>query len=404
MKLKFIYSNILLLIILLFKSAIFAADFKWTFERGYKNDMLHLHSFVNYEFNPLWHYTWEKNLLKGNGFKFCIGSVTTNDLIGDGQLVINQDLGAGWRFLGYGDWYASRHQNTEEKSIFLGFEKRVIRNIHLFILFNPSSDKEFTDVNMGFSLIGSNRENYLRAALSLEDFVYDEKNDLGGQSNQYPVGVQWLIRYEIKKWCFYGEGKYSSGFERRYPDMELSPDMNFHQQQIDKFNTKLYYHITGASLLELSLYHYHFKEGKLYYESEFDYSYINYINNLTVKYVVPFKEKGRIHLQLHYLIKNANSDGYKGHDYRRKEFLPAIFYEYILPKNIFEFGYMSSIYDWNYDSITNVNDYLDEGYIEKVKFGWTYHFNENTKLQLSISHVVSITNFGGANLQYMMLF
>ena len=383
---------------------IFADSSKWILERSYKDNKLFLHALINYRFNPQWNYLWEKNRIKGNGFRLITGSVSTNDLLIDGQLVINQNLGSGWYFLNYSDYYATRHHNTEEQSVFLGFEKIIKRNFSAFMLVDPSFDKEFTDVNIGFSLTGNKRENYFRIALSLDDLVYESKNNLGGKSDKNPLGVKWLIRYKKNKWCFFSEGKYSSAFKRNYNDPELSPVMNFHQQQINEMKIKLYYHKKKTAIFELSFNHYHFMEKMKFYESQNNYLYTNYVNNLAIKHLYSFNKKNRINIQAHYLWKDAESNGYRTHDFLRKEFLPAIFYEYLTSKNTLTFGFLSTFNSWEYESKTDVKSYIHDGFLEKVLIGWTYHFNEKTKFQLSLSHELEINNFGGGSVQYVMLF
>jgi len=84
-----------LVFIFLLPFHVFAADFKWTYEDGYRDRLLYVHPFVNYNFNSYWYNRWEANYFSGHGFLFNVGSVTTHELLVDGHLVLNQSLGAG---------------------------------------------------------------------------------------------------------------------------------------------------------------------------------------------------------------------------------------------------------------------------------------------------------------------
>jgi hypothetical protein len=66
---------------------------------------------------------------------------------------------------------------------------------------------------------------------------------------------------------------------------------------------------------------------------------------------------------------------------------------------------MFALPSWDYQSFHNQetsNDY--SGLMDKVKIGWTYQFPQSSQIQISVSHEVQVGNFGGANLQYILLF
>ena len=334
------------------------------------------------------------------------GSVTTAELLLDSQLMLNNDLSGGFWFHSRGFWSANRHQNKRVLTIFLGLEKLVYKeNLALFVLAHPRFDKEFLDVQFGFSIYGNNRQNYLNMSLILDDLVYDKKNDRNGKTLKKPRGVQWFIRYGKDKWWIYSDGNLNTGFERKYPDTGNPIAENFHQQQINNVNFKIYYNTGNFSLFQINFFHYHFTEEKTYEANQNNYNYKNNIYNMSMQYFFPLKERIRFRLVSHYVIQKTKSVGYNQHKYKREEILPAIFFEYLWTKHHLELGYMFTLQGWEYNSFDSANDFrLENGYFDKIYLGYKYHFNQNAILHLSISHQLNVSGFGGGNIQYLMFF
>ena len=141
----------------------------------------------------------------------------------------------------------------------------------------------------------------------------------------------------------------------------------------------------------------------MFHDVEYDYSYQNKIYTYSIQYVLTYKQHNRFRLLGYYLTQDAQSKGFSNHDFRRRDFIPGFFYEYIWTKHILELGVMGSAYDWDYNAISQ-DVYEEQGIVEKVKIGWTYRFNNNAQFQFSISHVFSVFGFGGPNAQYQMFF
>lgn len=391
--------------LLLFNREGLAQPFPDGFEDDYQDEVLYIHVLENYNFHPFWQYEWEKNALTKHGVRLSFGSISGGKLFSDGRLVINQPLEYGIWFRLHSRWYASRHKDTEENVNLIGFEKRFLEKIGLFILFDPALNKDEIDLQFGVSLTDPSQEQYLRIAYCKDDFVYDDRNELRGESLQEPNGVSWQLRYEIgERWSIFSEGKLSTGFERIYPDPTTSPDMTAHDQKIQNANGKLYYVLGTQSLFEVGGFYYHFSEKKQYYQTEYDCGYSNTIYNLAAKYLFSFRENGRIRLGGHYLVQKANASEFKNFDYNRTEILPFLVYEHLWGKHTVELAYMGTNYRWDYDADNDIEDYSQNGFASKVKLGWTYEFNENAVLQLSISHELSLNRFGGGNGQFMMFF
>lgn len=385
--------------------SVYGQGSKWTYEFGYQDRLLYIHPFVNYDYNAYWCNNWERNFFKGNGFLFSVGSVTTNELLVDGALVINESLGKGWRFRGEGRWFETLHLKNIEKSTFMGLEKEVLNNSSIYLIVNPAYDKEYTDLNMGILYADSTYENYIRLGLLWEDFVYADKNNMDGVTDRVPLNLEWYARYQSGQFVFYSQGRLSQGFERRFPNQELSPDLRYHDLQHSNFTIKFYYFPSEVSILNLVYYHYQFNETKTFNTDSLNYNYNTRIHDIGLDYLLRFKEVNRLRLQLHYVANRAKSIGYREHIFKREDFLTALSYERFFSRHIIELQYMFALPSWDYISHHEEEVSYDyQGIMDKVKIGWTYNFPQGSKIDISVSHEVQVGHFGGANLQYILLF
>jgi hypothetical protein len=387
-----------------FFSMIMGSDAIKMYEEPYHDHILYLHPLLNYAPPITWQYDWYQNYYNHNGFYISTGSVTTDDLLVDGRLFINQELGLGWWFRASGVRYESRHLYRFNPSIFMGLDKQIYRQIYLFLQVNPYFDKEYTDVIAGVALYGDHHEQYLRLGLLLEDFIYDEKNDYNGESDQIPLALQWHLRYTWFDFTFYSDGKWSRGFKRRFPDRIKSPQIISQTQHIDHSVSKVYYRWHDRNLFELSYSTYYFDEEQTYVDSLYNYMYGNDIDDLSCEGYVAFMDNNFFRFMVHYLIQHAQASMYRAHCFSRTDYLFGIFYERCIQSSRIDFGYMISFFDFTYRALAGQSDYMRQGYVDKLKLGWTYHFPHNACLQLSLSHELSSGEFGGANLQYMMFF
>ncbi|MBF0226569.1 MAG: hypothetical protein HQK76_14030 [Desulfobacterales bacterium] len=377
-------------------------SFAFNFDSEYKNEKLYLHEIVNYSLNPHWDNEWEKNYFKQNGIKLSFGSIASDKLLCIGDIVINQELDKNLTFRYFFKWRASKYRNTEEKNSYFGLEKALYNNISVFFMLNPAYNKDELDGLLGISIMDYSFEQYIRVSLCYDDFIYDKKNSMGGKTEKAPIGVKWDIRIGSDTLWLFSEGKYSSGFKRKYPIIELSPIVTSHEQQINDVILKLYLKINSNSLSEINYYHYHFYEVKKHYKNLDNYSYLNEINNISLKYMLSLTYDDRIRTEINYLFQNSKAFGCRDYKYHRHDFMPAIFYEHDFENTSFEIGYMSSTFNWDNNELNNA--YTNSGYIDKIKMGWTYFFGNKAKLQLSVSHVLSVSGFGGGNLQYILIF
>jgi len=377
---------------------------EWGFEEAYDDEMLYLHALINYRFDQRWYNRWEANLFSGNGFLFSVGSVTVDDLLIDGHLVLNNDLGSGWRFQGDGRWLDTRHLNAHTKDTFMGLEKLISDDFGLFLQVTPFYNKEFTDIRTGIAIYDKSKQNYLRLALKVDDFVYDDKNEFGAVTEQSPLGMEWHSRYQSEYWTLFTTGNLSTGFERYFPDRNKSPDMTYHYRQINRAEFKLYVHPDKRWFIGSGIGYYGFRDQKSYIYDPDSYAYENRISTwyLEVNYELNLRHGFRS--LTHIVRQTAFSRGYHAHDYERNDFMTGLFYLIQLGRHSIETGYMFTFVDWNYANYHGGNDRTANRYLDKLKLGWSYRFPNHAELNISISHQVSIGGFGGANLQYIMLF
>lgn len=377
---------------------------KWNFDDRYRDGLLYLHSLVNYTHTSLDNFNWETNRFQGRGVRMSFGSVEINDLLCDYQAVMNQPLEHGFWFMLNHRYYATQHRQTEDRYLELGFEKRIWQGFSAFFSGNPAFDKEDADLKFGLGLANQKRTQYIRLALCLDDPFYEAKNDKDGLAVLDAMGLNWQIRLPLRGFWIYSEGKFSTGFERQYPNPQKSPALTHHTQQINHCESKLYYEFEGKSLLELSLHYYEFFEEKKFYVLAENYFYQNRIWLHAIRYTWPWTKHQQLRLILRHVIQEAQANGFRNYLYERTEFLPALFYTYQYKKIYGELGYLGSAYEWDYLDQQPPDNYHNRDWTEKVKLGFGYRFNSQSRIELSVSHVLTYWGFGGGNLQFITMF
>jgi len=376
----------------------------WTFEDAYDDEMLYLHALINYQFDQRWYDRWESNLFAGNGFLLSVGSVTVDDLLIDGHLVLNIDLGAGWRFQGDGRWLETRHLNTWTRDTFMGLEKLLSKNFSLFMNVTPFYNKEFTDIRTGFSIYNDDKTNYLRLGFKIDDFVYDDKNQFGAVTEKSPLGLEWHSRYQWEYLTVYTTGMLGTGYGRSFQDRNKSPDMTYHAQRINRAEFKVYASPLKKWLFGSGIYYYTFIDKKSYVDERESYIYENRMTDWHLEINYDLHPRHGIRNISHIVWQTAGSRGYRAHDYDRTDVMTGLFYLLHLKRHTIEAGYMFTLVDWSYSKLYRDYDRAESSYLDKLKLAWYYRFPNNAELNISVSHQVSIGGFGGANLQYIMLF
>jgi hypothetical protein len=379
--------------------------FDWPYDDNYTGKRLYLHGITNYAYDQSWKFEWEKNYLKKNSAIMNFGSVATDKLLCDMEVLINHDLGKGWKFFNHLDWYATRHRNEKEYSNFMGLEKIIFKKLSIFWLFNPYYDKDKIDMQFGFSIADSDYEKYLRLALVTDDFVYESKNEEGGKSIRKPLGLEWRLRTGIGQWWFYSEGKLTTGFKRELSGNYNDPEITVHEKRVNDQLTKLYYRPSDKMLFEVYSKWYQFYESKNYLNPDYNFTYENNIYQNGFRSTIEFTNRIQFRYTLHYLYQHSVAEGFREYEYNRNElFFPSAFIDYSLKRNVIYLGYFGTNYRWKKDAIDNLDDFSNRGYSDKIILGWKYKFPESGKIKISISHSTTYHGFGGANVQFITNF
>ena len=149
---------------------------------------------------------------------------------------------------------------------------------------------------------------------------------------------------------------------------------------------------------------YQYSEEKTFSDQFNNYAYENIFSDYFIEHINPIDHKSQIRIMGHVVVQDATNSGYQAHRFVRRDFLAGGFYEYLIGHHAIEIGYMFSIYDYEYENFGFNADYKSDGYTDKVKLGWIFAFPNDARINISISHQVSLGGFGGANLQYIMFF
>ena len=379
----------------------------WPFDRFYDSDVVYLHPLVSFALSPFWERDWERSQLSHSGIRLSAGSVTTHDLLTESFVNVNQPLGdTRYRFLYFLDWFGGQHLDVGGVQQFMGFEASVVGPLGVLALAQPEPNKEHADMAFGVVLAGEDRESYLRASVRFDDFLYDDKNDRGGESIQESVSLQWTGRYAKGRWEGFTSGRLSSPSERVFPDTLLSPDITGETRVLDRVRFRGRYLTSDESFVELGFWHYGFEDGQMWRNEDASYDYRNRLWVLSAHYAITFGDGAwRAWPGVRVLFQEAAAEGFRTYDFSRTDWMPSAFVEYFLsPSHSFEVGYMASASDRTLEELDPEASFAKTSHADKVKGGWTYHFSPLARIQLSLSHRVSVDKFGGGNVQFVMFF
>jgi hypothetical protein len=378
---------------------------EWTFDDEYRSPLLFLHPVIDYAFNPEWTRQWETNLVAENGLRLSSGSVSTDELLTFAQLNITQHLTHGFRFLSTYDGLEGLHVDVAPRDLFFGMELKVTGPLSVQGLLQPTSAKEDMDAIVGILLTDASRRQYARLSLRFEDFVYEDKNDVGGRSLQEPIGPQWALRGRWNRWELVSEGRYLSASERVFPDPALSPEVAASSRRYGASETRLRYLAGREGFATVAFGHYEYRESREGRAASPGYSYGNEVLLGTGRYLFWVDRRWGGRGELHYLHQQAEAEGARNYSYHRRDLMPAAFLRLRLgASSMLELGYMGTFYDWTMDSRDPGDGYDGEGYADKVKLAWTHRFLATARLRISLSHEPNLARFGGGNVQYQMLF
>ena len=380
-------------------------DSDWEFEQPYRDQMLYLHALVNYSYDLQWQFDWERRQLADNALRVNTGSVTSDKLLTDIDLTINEALNDKWRFQGSFRRDGLRQRPNRKEQLLLGFERSILESSALYVTVNPEFNKEFIDVAAGYTLYRDGRQQYVRVGVLLEDMNYDTKNDLGGDSERDSVALQWAVRLGLPNdWFFYSEGQAGGGFERVFADAAASPDVSRHEQQTNKAQLRLSRSGEDGTAWSAWVDWQEFDEVREFRQPGFDYDYENTQLDVAVEHARVFRDRHRLRLLLHYVELKAESRGFNEHDYDRNDVLGGAFYEYLWPNSGATFAYAFGQPDILYRAADPTENYKLDDYRDKLIVSWRYNFSDNAQIDLSVSHEVSAKGFGGGAVRFQMFF
>ena len=393
---------LLLLITLLTPVRTGAED--WDYDRVYDEELLYLHTLVNYEYDPDWQQSWEKDLMSCTGVRFNFGSVSATRLMHYEDVVINHDLSDGWRFRSTITLNYCRYKDVEENTRYLEFQRKLHGNLFVTVTADVQSDKDNADATVSLLHTDESREQYTQLHFCWDDLVYDARNNNGGVTTRQPFGFKWLSRHAGTKWIFFTHGKLSTGFKREYPDINKSPDSMYHHQRINQAFVRITRLIDEEARIESECSYYNFDESRRYRDTADDYRYSNRIFFTRLRYIFPVRRVWQVNCALLYVNQDADAGILKNYSFHRNEYIPVLFLKRSISDNALKIGYFGSFYDMDFDDSIDANYYDINDYIDKITAGWIHSFSSRAKILLSLSHVVSLKNFGGGNMQFFMNF
>ncbi len=377
----------------------------WELENGYTTDLLFLHPLANYSYDPAWQFDWEQRRFADNALRINTGSVSSDELLTDVDLNLNESLNDKWRFFGQFTRKGFRRRPVREDTLLLGLERQVFASSALYFGVNPEYRKEFLDLEVGYAWYGDDRSRYLRLGVRSEDFNFTDKNQLGGTQETDPLKLVWAARLPLgDKLYVYSEGEFGSGFERDFPDADESPDLLRHERNDNRAELRLTLLGERERLWSFMLDYVEFEELKLFRPAGFDYDYESRQFNAGVEHIRFLGERHRLRLLAQYVDWTASSVGFRQHDYERQDVIAGVFYEYLWPNSGITVAYAGGSPDYSYEALDPADSYTGGSYTDKLILNWRYTFSDNAVIRFGISHEAAEQGFGGGFVQYQMFF
>jgi hypothetical protein len=378
---------------------------EWVLEDGYETQMLYLHSFVNYAFDLEWQHQWEQRQFTGNSLRTNSGSVASDELLTDIDINISQPLNEQWRFVGRFARDGFRWQKLRKEQLLVGLERSVLDSSAVYLMVNPEYGKESIDIAAGYTYYTDNREQYVRIGLLSEDFEWSTKTASGGQQNTDPISVEWAIRLGFaNNWWLYSDGKLGTGFERTFADATASLETSRHDLRENTAQVRVTRGEENDRTWSAWISWYDFSELKEFRTPGFDYDYSSTVVNAALEHTRMIGERHRLRLLAQFVDQQAESIGYKAHDYDRQDILAGVFYEYLWPMSGVTLGYMAGQPDIMYTATAPGDNYDLGDYRDKIMIGWRHTFSADAQIRASISHEIAEEGFGGGAVQFQMFF
>lgn len=380
---------------------------EWSLENGYDSRLLFVHALANYAYDPSAQYEWERLQYAGNALRVNTGSVSSDELLTEVELNLNEPLNEQWRFFGQFRREAFRRRPVREDQLLLGLERQLSDSSAVYLGVNPEFGKEFLDIEGGYARYSGDRQQYLRLGLRAIDLNWESKNQEGGLQEQGALKLNWAVRHELRDGLWlYSEGLVGQGFERSFPDAAESPEVSRHDRDENRAELRLSRVGEDAtrSLWSVMVEWYDFEESRRFRSPGFDYDYENRQLNVGVEHVRMLGERHRLRLLAQFVDQTAESRGFRQHDYDRTDVLAGAFYEYLWPSSGLTIAYAAGRPDIVYDALDTEESFTENSYTDKLILGWRYNFSANAEIRASLSQEVSERGFGGGAVQFQMSF
>lgn len=380
---------------------------EWPLENGYDTPLLYLHALANYAYDPSAQYEWERRQYAGNALRANSGSVSSDELLTEVELNLNEPLNERWRFFGQFRRTGFRRRPVRQDQLLLGLERLFAARSAVYLGVNPEYSKEFLDIEGGWARYSDNREQYLRIGLRAIDLNWESKNKRGGLQERRALKLNWAIRQSLgQRLWLYSKGLAGQGFERHFPDAAKSPQQSRHDRNENRAQLRLT-RIGGdasRSLWSLMIEWYAFEERRQFRQPGFDYDYENRQLNAGAEHVRMLGERHRLRLLAQLVEQSAKSRGFREHDYDRRELLAGAFYEYLWPNSGLTIAYAAGRPDIVYEALDAAERFAQQDYTDKLIVGWRYRFSASAEIRASLSQEVSERGFGGGAIQFQMTF
>ena len=393
--------GLLFLFVLLASTAPASSPPETNFTEGLNDRLLHVHPEINYALHPDWLALWEQDRIGGNTFRGTFGSTHTKKLLVDSRWALNSQLAGGTWFRNDITWQERRHLPNDVLSIMLGLEQRVWHGLAAVVQCMPTEAKENLDVQLGALWASPDRTQYLQLLYVMEDVVYDEKNDRGGESVQAPRGLNWLLRVERGAWSLYSSGQWLSGYERDYPDPGLEPEIFAESKTNNELEAYLRWRPDDRTHVELSWRQADNAEAQVNHWDPYSYDYTSWYRTLAVRALYPLADRWRLRGEFRQLKRRDTTSGYGAFAFHRDEVMPALYGEWSWGSaNSVELGYMGTFYEWEFESQGDA----ESGYADKIELGLVLGLARQSALKFALSHELSLEKFGGGNVRMITRF
>ncbi len=372
----------------------------FNFDSRYFGDMLFLHPYVNYGVPLSWRLSADTLSIAKTFMMVNYGSVSVDKLSADVNVAVNAPIGAGFWARYQLLWKENFHRTLTEEWNFFGFEKYIIGPFSAFARGNLDFDKHEVDILYGLSLSDSLRTRFVQAALIDEDHFY-RKNDLGGISEQQPLGIVWEGAYKLKSAYLYSNGYYSRGFKRMFPDTVLSPELREHDAGAGRSVFRAHFPLSNTLLAQACIDHYTFRQRQSFSNSAQNFDYRETIVHSSIRSSLRISARHGIVAGLHGVLHNAHAEGVRRYVFERRDLIPSVAYEFYWRSVVLSAMAAAAWFRADLDAGVPDNDRFERDFQGKVRIAARFIFSPRAGALFSYSKGIPLPSFNGMNGQFI---